>query len=388
MMPAPEPMTAPGKVPRIWRVLGDKRGDNGQVEMITQALRARHGWVSDLRRLEMRPKYVKGKPRVGPTLHHLDRARSDELAPPWPDLILTSGRRPGNVALWIKRQSGGKTKIVMVGKPSGWVTQYDLIITSAETLPAPDPNVIYIGLPLMGLDQSRLADARDTWQPALSGMPRPLVAFMLGGPTSPFRFSRSVRDALRARIAQVLQAGGTPYLVSSRRTPPDFMRDLATGLDERVQVFDWARQNDENPYAGLLAHADRAVVTGDSIAMQVEALRAGLPLEIMPLPTGWLGGLDNRRRRASARLFRPARGAGLRERLRIAFARGLSRVRLMPQTRYFPWFHDLLIARGLARWAGDDRTMPASDIAQTARSETEADMTRILDRIDALFAEG
>ena len=33
-------MSAQGTGPRIWRVLGDKRGDNGQVEMIAEALKA------------------------------------------------------------------------------------------------------------------------------------------------------------------------------------------------------------------------------------------------------------------------------------------------------------------------------------------------------------
>ena len=71
-------------------MLGDKRGDNGQVEMVAQAL----GWPCERRNLVMRPRYAVRKPWVRPSLHHIDLARSDPLEPPWPDLIITIGRRP------------------------------------------------------------------------------------------------------------------------------------------------------------------------------------------------------------------------------------------------------------------------------------------------------
>ncbi len=385
-------MTAQQTAPRIWRVLGDKRGDNGQVERVARALEARHGWKSALRHLEMQPKFVLGKPRVGPTLYHLDPARSDPLEPPWPDLILTSGRRPANAALWIKQQSGGRAKIVLLGKPSGWMAHFDLIVTSAETLPAPYDNVLHIGLPLMDVDPARLEEGEARWRADLAPLPRPLTAFLIGGPTNPFRYTAAVQARLRRRIEEVLDAGGTAYLVGSRRTPPGFMEGLARGFDGMVQVFDWAQATGENPYAGLLALADRFVVTGDSISMQVEVVRLGKPLEIVPLPTGWLGRLDNGRRRLSAWLFQPRRdGRHMAETARITLARLLYRLKLLPQTRHFPAFHQMLIERGLASWIGEDTTpvsepMSEPEYGQADALETDADMARILARIERLLA--
>ena len=348
--------------------------------MIAEALAERRGWASDPRHLEMRPEYVLGKPRVGPTLYHLDLTASDALTPPWPDLILTCGRRPANAALWIKRQSGGRTAIVLVGKPSGWMAHFDLIVTSAETLVAPFSNLLHIGLPLMRVDPARLAAGRAEWRARLAPLPRPLVAVLIGGPTNPFVYNATVQRRLRARIEAVLAEGGTPYLVGSRRTPAGFLDGLSAGLSDRARVYDWARPGAENPYAGLLALADRFVVTGDSISMQVEVARLGKPLEIMPLPTGWLGGIDDARRRAGAWLFQPPGDAGPAGRARIALARGLYRLGLMPQTRHFPRFHQMLVDRGLATWAGDS-TVPS---AAPAKLDTDADMARILTRIDRL----
>jgi len=354
--------------------------------MIAEALAARRGWTSELRHLEMRPEFVLGKPRVGATLYHLDQGRSDALAPPWPDLILTSGRRPANAALWIKAQSGGHSRIVLVGKPSGAMSDFDLIVTSAETLPAPFDNVVHIGLPLMRVEAARIEAARADWQAMLDALPKPLVAVLIGGPTNPFRYDASVRQRLRRRIEAVLAEGGTPYLVGSRRTPPGLVADLARGLGERLRVYDWGQAAGDNPYAGLLACADRFVVTGDSISMQVEVVRLGKPLEILDLPTGPFGGIDNVRRGLAAWLFRPAAQGGLAERARLALARGLFHLRLMTQTRHFPRFHAMLVAQGLARWVdGPDAPPPH---AGRAMADTQADLDRIVARIDGLLERG
>jgi mitochondrial fission protein ELM1 len=373
-------MSAGRTGPRIWRVLGDKRGDNGQVEMIAEALATR-GWPSELRHLEMQPQWVLGKPPVAASLSHLDMARSDPLGPPWPDLILTSGRRPANAALWIKAQSGGRARIVLVGKPSGMMDRFDLIITSAETLVAPFPNVLNIGLPLMRVDPARLDAGRAAWRAALAPLPRPLVAFLIGGPTNPFVYDAQVLERLRARAAQVLAEGGTPYVVGSRRTPEGFVAALTEGQAGAMPRFDWHAPEGENPYAGLLALADRFVVTGDSISMQVEVARLAKPLEILPLPTGGLGWLDHARRQAASWLFRPPQDGSALEAARIALARALFRLRLMPQTRHFPRFHQTLIDRGLASWIGEGGAAIRADTA----TETDADMVRILARIDALL---
>jgi mitochondrial fission protein ELM1 len=140
-------------------VLGDKPGDNAQVEAIEQAL----PWPCVHKHIQVLEPYMFGKPKVGPTLYHIDRDRSDPLEPPWPDLILTSGRRPANVALWIREQSAGHTRIVLVGKPSSRPDDYDLVVYSAENQFPPLPNLQAISLPLMRVDETQIAQAADLW---------------------------------------------------------------------------------------------------------------------------------------------------------------------------------------------------------------------------------
>jgi len=360
-----------GPTPRTWLVLGDKRGDNGQVEMIAQAL----GWPCERRNLVMRPRYAVAKPWVRPSLHHIDQERSDRLEPPWPDLIITVGRRPSMVALWIARQSGWRTKLVLVTKPSGMTRRFDLIVAGAETRMPPLPNVLTVTLPLMRIDEHKVVTAAEAWRSRLAGLPRPLIGFMIGGPTGPFRFDDTVTRRLLALIDQVVADGGTPYLTTSRRTPPATIEALQASLSPGARLFRWTPDAPDNPYLGLLGLADGFVVTGDSISMLVEIAGLHKPLAILELPCGWLGRLDMIRRRWIRKMFEPAPGSG---RLRRAAVMALYGIGVINHTRDFAAFYDLLIERGMAVRAGEGFPQP--------RGEVPDELDLVVARIKALLA--
>jgi mitochondrial fission protein ELM1 len=358
--------------PRTWLLLGDKRGDNGQVEAIAQAL----GWPCEVRLLQMRARYVTGKPWVRASLHHIDLARSDPLTPPWPDLVITIGRRPSMVALWIARQSGGRTRLVLVGKPSGKMARFDLVITSAETPMPPVANLLPIPLPLMRPDQAAVAVAAEAWQERLAPLPRPLVAFLIGGPTGPFVFDDSVVRRLLSLAAEVVATGGTAYLTTSRRTPQAVVAKLAAGLPAGAALFRWQADAADNPYQGLLGRADGFVVTGDSLSMVVEVIRLRRPLAILDLPIGRVGRLDQLRRTLARLVFEPAAKAPAGSwRRRLALA--LYHLGVVGYARDFQAFHGMLFERGLAVPAGQALAPPSGEVSD--------DLGRVVARIRALM---
>ncbi len=57
------------------------------------------GLAYETKRLLPKQKYILGKPRFRVSLAHLDLNHSDPLTPPWPELIITVGRRPYLVAI-------------------------------------------------------------------------------------------------------------------------------------------------------------------------------------------------------------------------------------------------------------------------------------------------
>lgn len=347
----------------VWVILGDKRGDNGQVYTILSEL----GWPYQLKTVHMQEQFVLGKPEFKPSLDHLDLDRSDRLEAPWPDLIITIGRRPSMVALWVKQQSGGRTHIILVGKPTGAMGAYDLVISSAENQLPPFSNLMSISLPLMQIDENEVQMEGQAWHKRLNSLPKPLTVFCIGGETNPFVMGQLAVSRLLDLVQSVLDQGGTPYLVTSRRTPPGFISRLKSAIPAGALLYDW-QSEEPNPYKALLDKASSFVVTGDSISMMVEVIRLGKALAIFPLPLAWWGGLDQQRRQFARWLFNPA-AVGVRGKVRHHMARLLSRLdryNWFSATRDFRAFHEMLVNQGMAVWAGQpfrqDSRQPDNEI--------------------------
>jgi mitochondrial fission protein ELM1 len=365
--------------PRTWLILGDKRGDNGQVETLVDAL----GWPVERRFVQPLPQWVYGKPRYRATLDHLDLERSDPLQAPWPDLIITVGRRPSMAALWVREQSGNRTKIALLGKPSGLMREFDLVIASAENQMPPLANLVSTTLPFMRVDAEAVAAEAERWAPQLGALPRPLVAILVGGETNPFVMNEQVARGLVAEARRIIEeTGGTPFITTSRRTTQDVVAVLRNELPDRAKLFTWTPEAtpEDNPYRALLGSADAFVVTGDSISMMVEVVRLGKPLTVFPLPTGTFGRIDLWRRSLASWLFNPRRTtAG--DQLRHHLARGiyyLDVFKVLSATRDFRAFHRLLVDRGLAVWAGSK--------ARPAQGTLLDDLEQVTRRIRELFA--
>jgi len=362
--------------PRTWVILSDKRGDNGQVETIVEALT----WPVEYKYVYMKPQWVLGKPRYRPSLDHLDLSRSDLLQAPWPDLIITVGRRPSMVALWVRLQSGNRTKIVLVGKPSGHMLDFSLVIASAENQMPPLHNFLPTTLPLMRIRPGDVAGEARAWQERFAPLQRPLIAILVGGETNPFIMNRGVAEDLVASARGVVdELGGTPYVTTSRRTTPEVVEVLRRDLPERGVFFEWSADADENPYRALLGSADGFIVTADSVSMMVEVIYLHKPLAIFPLPGGWLGRIDQLRRSLAHWLFNPKQDTAF-DRWRHRLARGvfyLDYFKLLSATRDFRAFHRLLVDRGLAVWAGQPFEQPNAELPD--------DVGAVVKRIEALF---
>ena len=62
---------------------------------------------------------------------------------------------------------------------------------------------------------------------------------------------------------------------------------LEAALPPGALLYRWSAETSaDNPYLALLAHADRFVVTGDSVSMMVEVASLGRPLAIFRAAPG------------------------------------------------------------------------------------------------------
>lgn len=337
--------------PRVWVLLGLGAGGNAQLVGLAEAL----GWPFEVKRLRYNALNLCPNPLLGATRVTVDRRRSDALEPPWPDLVIAASRRAAPVARWIKRQSGGRTRLVHLLHAQAPLQHFDLVVTMPQYRLPQRPNVLHTLLPLNPLDAQRLQQAAAVWQPRLSALPRPWIAVLVGGDSSSYRMTAAVGARLGASASAAARAAGGSLLIStSPRTPRAAADALLGAIDCPAQVYLWHEQRGEdNPYPAYLALADRFIVTADSASQLAEACATGRPVELFDWPV---------RRRWLQPLARALHALpGLTRLHAAAVAVGLLKPR-----RDFAALHQALRARGLlSGQAPGARTLAEDELLHT-----------------------
>lgn len=349
-------MSIGGAAPRVWILRGAKVGDFAQMRALSHALE----WPTEIRRLHFRPYELILHAWPRPTLTGVDRTRSDTLVPPWPDLLLTAGRRNELPARWIKRHAPDQIRLVHVGRPWSHPSHFDLVISNRQYGLEPGPNVIVNSLPLV--DHGPQSSASGDWPTRFSGLSRPWTAVLIGGNSGPWvwtpRRAATFVDGLEALRAR---RGGSLLITTSARTPAVLNDAVQARLRASAYVHHYGSQGD-NPYAALLALADLFVVTADSLSMLSEALATGREVLLYDHLHGRRG-LDPTQLR-----WRPLVH-------RAALTLGPSRMRRDPQR-----LHDALRDEGAI---GDLRSDAAPGRGGALHRE---DMARAVSAVQALFA--
>lgn len=211
----------------------------------------------------------------------IDRSGSDPVEPPWPDLIISCGRRAVGTVLEIKRRSGGRTHTVHIQDPHVDLSRFDLIAAPAHDNLS-GPNVVTTLGGLNSVNGARLSLARDNWRDRLQVLPEPRIAVLIGGRSRAYDFTRADAEMLAGQLLDLQRAtGGGLMITASRRTGADageLLRERLSGAD----IDFWDGQGD-NPYLGYLAWADHLIVTGDSVNMTSEALATGRPVHTVAM---------------------------------------------------------------------------------------------------------
>lgn len=206
----------------------------------------------------------------------------DSLAPPWPRLIVGCGRRSIGPALAVKRASGGSTLTAYVQNPELARAKFDLVAAMPHDRVS-GRNVVAVPTALHRVTPQRLAEAQAEWRDRLYADEKPLLGVLVGGHNANYRLT----DAVVARLLQVLRKAHAEHGLSAAVTPSRRTGDMAKLMigaafaSEPVGSL-WD-ENGENPYFGILALADRLIVTAESISMISEALATGRPVHVLRL---------------------------------------------------------------------------------------------------------
>jgi len=283
---------APASAPSVWLLHGRHAGDNAQIDALAGAPGSQSGaglgWPVEVRRLRFSalsrlPGWLKGASRLGLT------QSEPPLAPPWPDLVIAAGRRSAGVARWIARQSRGRTRTVLLGRPRAPLSAFDLVVTTPQYGLPVRGNVLHLPAPL-ALPATADDAMMETWRARWAALPRPWIGLLVGGDRAPYRLDPAAARRLAAAARELAaRLGGSVLATTGPRTSPAAADALFAALGEPAFRHRYAKGQAENPYRALLALADQFLVTGDSASMLAEAAGTGKPVAAFELPQRYSG---------------------------------------------------------------------------------------------------
>ncbi|MFM9842811.1 MAG: ELM1/GtrOC1 family putative glycosyltransferase [Dongiaceae bacterium] len=366
------------KPPVVWVLLGHRAGDRAQLLALANAL----GWP-----FEAKEMVYTGRHNLPNLMHKestltLDPPSAAQLLAPWPDIVLDCGKRSVPVARWIKKQSGGRTRLVHLGRPWGRFDWFDLIVTTPQYRVPPRANVQVNAVPLNRPLQSALDDGSAQWRERFSHLPRPWIGLIAGGRAAPYVFDAEAARRLGSLASAVAQkAGGSLLVTTSPRTGAAEAEALRAAISAPAFIHVWTANAAENPYHAILALADELIVTGESASMLAEACSTGKPVGIFDMPRrpGPLtSAIDVVERLAGGHGGRASYRGTPQQQDRFArfYDRLIERGWFMP-LRDFRAYQDSLIRRGWAYRLGEER-QPRARQPQRDMEDTVARIRRLI----------
>ncbi|WP_033067055.1 mitochondrial fission ELM1 family protein [Thalassospira australica] len=268
----------------IWVLADDRAGNVSQAVGVAEALAQPFKRVDiGYTKLARLPNIIRGASLIG-----IDEVSKNRLVAPWPDLVISAGRRTAPVARWIKKQSRGHTRICQIMRPDGGENAFDLIAVPAHDRMTVRENIVELPGAPHRVTETRLLVEADKWRAHFKGLPGPRFAVIIGGSTKKTTFTRAMAEEVISRAIEAASAvDGSLLVTTSRRTGRDceeLIADRLAASGVAYHLHDWTSQ-DENPYFGYLALADVLIVTSDSVSMCCEAAAASGGVYIYA-PTG------------------------------------------------------------------------------------------------------
>ncbi len=353
----PEPST-----PRVWLVTGYRAGERGQILALAEAL----GWPFELKQLDYRKYEFRTSLLRGSDLRGIRGDQSSPLQPPWPDLVISAGMRNEPVGRWIRNQSGGRTRLVHIGRPWARPEQFDLLVTTPQyRLPQRD-NILHNTTTLHRITAARLAAEADRCRPRYARLPEPWIGVILGGNSGPYTLGQRTAAHI-ARLASELarRQGGSLLITSSARTSRKALAAFERHLSVPYDLYGWRPDDADNPYYGILGLSTSLVVTADSVSMLSEACATGKPVYMAEL-----GG--------HGYPLRPDRSTPVDFRLSALAYSWLMYFGHRRLSRDLRLVHRALLEQRRVVWLGDSFTTPPPSLPPT-------DLQRAVQRVRALF---
>ncbi len=266
--------------PTCWVMTEGIAGTQNQCLGVAEAL----GVTPVVKRIALRAPWKQLSPWLAWGHGHALAPDSDRLDPPYPDILIASGRKAIGLARHIRQRSDGKTYTVIVQDPRINPASFDLVAVPQHD-PTRGPNVMVTRAALHRVTPDKLVSEAAMFAGQFDHLPPTRVAVLIGGTSKHHTMTEDVTRKLCAQLRTLAETNGIGLMVTaSRRTGAGNAALLRDAISGDNVVF-WDGQG-PNPYFAFLAAATHILVTEDSVSMTSEALSTGKPVMTIPLPGG------------------------------------------------------------------------------------------------------
>ena len=202
--------------PRVWVISAYRAGEQSQMLALAEAL----GWPFELKPVRYREWGRPFEVFRCTGLQGLARESASTLTPPWPDLVIGAGMRNEPVCRWVREASGGRARLVHVGRPWSDPPAFDLVVATPQYRLPEFPQVLQNALTMHRVTPAHLAFALASHRERLEQLPSPRIAVMVGGSSGPHAFGPHAAERLARQASELARGlGGSLMVSTSSRTP-------------------------------------------------------------------------------------------------------------------------------------------------------------------------
>ncbi|MEO1065915.1 MAG: mitochondrial fission ELM1 family protein [Pseudomonadota bacterium] len=257
--------------PSIWIITSGRRGDIVQCEAIA------HHLSDDIRHIKVTPKPpFEWLMPWGP----IDPRDRELIKPPYPDLIIASGRRSVPYVRRVVRASNGTCRALFMKNPGCDISKFGIMWLPFHDQKPGDDVIETLTAPHL-ITADRLQNARHHPTPEIAKLPGPRLGLVLGGNSRRVTYDTDTIEQF-GNALETVTGFRSMAVTGSRRTPAALLDEVAKTRPE-LPKFIWDGGG-RNPYFQILAHADALLVTGDSHNLVSEALAVGKRVYVFSPP--------------------------------------------------------------------------------------------------------
>ncbi len=201
----------------------------------------------------------------------------------FPRLIISAGRRCATIALYLKKKSQNKSKVIQIMNPNLDFKKFDLVVLPKhDGLSEKDfPNLVTSIGALTKINEKIIAQEQKKFAPWFCDIKKNKIALLVGGSSKGGEFELESAIKLAKNSSEIAKnMDATLLILNSRRTGDALTNAIKSNLDCDFKFFDWEEIKNNNPYLAILGEADFFVISGDSVSMISECCSTGKPTYI------------------------------------------------------------------------------------------------------------